>query len=75
MDPSIWDTHDPTVLNVEITAKSSNMNAFIYGGESRKQATIAINGNSELTAGQTLSTTVDSGFLIVAYPTEDESDA
>lgn len=66
---------DPKQLNIKITAKSAKLNAYIYEGASRKQATKSLtNSNEQIKVGQEFNVSPDSGFLIVAYPTDETED-
>lgn len=54
LDQSVLDTHNPSKLNVQINSKGANLNAFIYGGSSRKESTQSLNtNNAQVTVGQT----------------------
>lgn len=70
LDQSVIETHNPKQIKVQIT-KKTNMNVFIYGGTSRKEATQSvIAGNQQASEGSTYTIGADKGFLIVAYPNE-----
>lgn len=62
---------DPRQLNVKITTKSAKLNAYIYAGSSRKLSTQSlVDNNAQISVGQEFKVEPDSGFLIVAYPTD-----
>lgn len=49
MDQKMLENWIPTKLNLKITSKTVNMKAFMWGGNSRKEATKKlVPGNSEL---------------------------
>lgn len=59
-------------MNVKITTKSPEIDAFIYQGKSRKESTKSVvAGNVNIQAGQSFKLKPDEGFLIVAYPRDD----
>lgn len=51
MDESILDDWIPTKLDVKITAKTDNVNAYIYGGRNRKEATQSMIANNKQVEG------------------------
>jgi len=59
-----------TKMEIQVTfTKNTEMNVYIYGGQSRNQATESITENNEpIELGKTYSIDYQKGFLVVAYP-------
>lgn len=73
MDPAILEQWNPKKLHVSITKKSSNLNAYIYEGTSRRESTRSlVENNDQITIGQQYSVNPDSGLLIVAFPKDEQ---
>lgn len=70
LDETVLANYNPKQIHVHFSVKKE-MNVYIYGGNSRYEATESIvPGNDQITVGETYSIGVDKGFLIVAYPNE-----
>ena len=69
------DKWNPTQINIKITSKTSKLNAYVYEGRSRKEAVNSLtSGNEQIKVGKVFSVKPGSGFLIVAYPTDESEE-
>lgn len=69
-DTSVLENYNPKKIHIHISRKKE-MNVFIYGGASKREATESIiDGNQQVTVGETYSIDPSKGFVVVAYPNE-----
>lgn len=72
LDTSVLDSYNPKKIHLHLSSKKE-MNVYVYAGKSRMAATDSvILGNEQAAVGQTYTIDASQGFLIVAYPNEDQ---